>query len=130
MHIKDIINYVKNEINFSKEFCEDNVFITLRIEPIERIIENLEQKDKDNLSYAKDLAEMRYKYNTLKKKIEDLEPILKPHYIPKEKVENKIEELNDEEKEIYKKDIGNNELYRLKIIDETRKVLQELLEEK
>ena len=49
--------------------------------------------------------------------------------IPKEKVENKIEELNDEEKEIYKKDIGNNELYRLKIIDETRKVLQELLEE-
>lgn len=50
--------------------------------------------------------------------------------IPKEVIEKKIEELNDEEKEIYKKDIGNNELYRLKIIDETIKVLQELLEGK
>ncbi len=58
MHIKDIVNYVKNEINFSREFCEDNVFVTLRIEPIERIIENLEQKDKD-------LLEITVKHNSL-----------------------------------------------------------------
>lgn len=50
--------------------------------------------------------------------------------IPKEVVEKTIEELNNEEKEIYKKDIGNNELYRLKIIDEKRNVLQELLTKK
>lgn len=74
MHIKDIIDYVKNEINFSREFCEDNVFVTLRIEPVERIIENLEQKDKDNLSYAEDLAKAEAKankYDILVEKIKD-----------------------------------------------------------
>lgn len=29
--------------------------------------------------------------------------------------------MNKEKKEIYKRDIGNNELYRLKIIDESKK---------
>ena len=55
MHISKIVDYVKNEINFSKEFCEDNVFVTLRIEPILKIIENLEQSHKDILEYAKEI---------------------------------------------------------------------------
>ena len=55
MHISKIIDYVKNEINFSQEFCEDNVFVTLRIEPILRIIDNLEQSHKDILKYAKEI---------------------------------------------------------------------------
>ena len=50
--------------------------------------------------------------------------------IPKQVIEEKIEGLNKEEKEIYKKDIGNNELFRLNIINEIRDVLQELLERK
>ena len=55
MHISKMVDYVKNEINFSKEFCEDNVFVTLRIEPILKIIENLEQSHKDILEYAKEI---------------------------------------------------------------------------
>lgn len=54
MHISKIINYVKNEINFSQDFCEDNVFVTLRIEPILRIIENLEQSHEDILEITKE----------------------------------------------------------------------------
>ena len=55
MHISKIVDYLKNEINFSEEFCEDNVFVTLRIEPILKIIENLEQSHKDILEYAKEI---------------------------------------------------------------------------
>lgn len=55
MHISKIVDYVKNEISFSEEFCEDNVFVTLRIEPILKIIENLEQSHKDILEYAKEI---------------------------------------------------------------------------
>lgn len=73
MNIKDIVDYVKKEINFSREFCEDNVFVTLRIEPIERIIENLEQKDKDNLSYAEDLAKAEAKANKYDSLVDKLE---------------------------------------------------------
>ncbi len=54
MHISKVVEYVKNEINFSQEFCEDNVFVTLRIEPILRIIENLEQSHKDILKITKE----------------------------------------------------------------------------
>lgn len=54
MHISKMINYVKNEIHFTQEFCEDNVFVTLRIEPILRIIENLEQSHKDILEITKE----------------------------------------------------------------------------
>ena len=61
MHINKIVDYVKNEINFSKEFCEDNVFVTLRIESILKIIENLEQSHKDILEYAKEI-EKKDKY--------------------------------------------------------------------
>lgn len=55
MHISKLVDYVKNEISFSKEFCKDNVFITLRIEPILKILENLEQTHKDILEYVKDI---------------------------------------------------------------------------
>lgn len=55
MHISKLVDYVKNEISFSKEFCKDNVFITLRIEPILKILENLEQSHKDILQYVKDI---------------------------------------------------------------------------
>ena len=55
MHISKIVDYVKNEISFSEEFCEDNVFVTLRIEPILKIIENFEQSHKDILEYAKEI---------------------------------------------------------------------------
>lgn len=84
MHIKDIINYVKNEINFSREFCEDNVFVTLRIEPVERIIENLEQKDKDNLSYAEDLAKAEAKANKYDSLVEKIRNNLREKEIIKE----------------------------------------------
>ena len=47
MHISKIVEHVKNEINFSQEFCEDNVFVTLRTEEVLRIIENLEQSHRD-----------------------------------------------------------------------------------
>lgn len=47
--------------------------------------------------------------------------------ISKNEIKESIAELNNEEKEIYKKDIGNNELYRLKIIDEIRDSFQKLL---
>ena len=57
MHISKIIDYVKNEIRFSQEFCEDNVFITLRIEPISKIIENLEQSHKDVLELTKEIEQ-------------------------------------------------------------------------
>lgn len=55
MHISDIVNYVKNEINFSREFCEDNVFVTLRIEPIITILQNLEESHKDIISFQEDI---------------------------------------------------------------------------
>lgn len=54
MHISKMINYVKNEIHFAQEFCEDNVFVTLRIEPILKIIENLEQSHQDILEITKE----------------------------------------------------------------------------
>ena len=74
MHIKDIVDYVKNEIHFSRELYEDNLFVTLRIEPVEKIIEDLEQKHKDNLSYQKDLEILESKankYDSLVEKIKD-----------------------------------------------------------
>ena len=55
MHISKIVDYVKNEISFSEEFCEDNVLVTLRIEPILKIIENLEQSHKYILEYDKEI---------------------------------------------------------------------------
>lgn len=55
MHISDIVNYVKNEINFSREFCEDNVFVTLRIEPILKILQNLEESHKNIISFQEDI---------------------------------------------------------------------------
>lgn len=54
MHISKVVEYIKNEINFSQDFSEDNVFVTLRIEPILRIIENLEQSHKDILEITKE----------------------------------------------------------------------------
>lgn len=72
MHISKMIDYVKNEIHFTQEFCEYNVFVTLRIEPILRIIENLEQSHKDILEITKenkkkdkiiDLIIEEYEYN-------------------------------------------------------------------
>lgn len=54
MHISKMINYVKNGIHFAQEFCEDNVFVTLRIEPILKIIENLEQSHQDILEITKE----------------------------------------------------------------------------
>ena len=54
MHISKLVDYVKYEISFSKKFCEDNVFVTLRIEPILRIIEDLEQSHKDILEITKE----------------------------------------------------------------------------
>lgn len=55
MHISKIVEYVKNEIDFSQDFCEDNVFVTLRTEAILRIIENLEQSHKDILEFTKEI---------------------------------------------------------------------------
>lgn len=63
MHISKIIEYVKNEINFSQEFCEDNVFVTLRIEAILRLIENLEQSHKNILEILKENEELKITVN-------------------------------------------------------------------
>lgn len=108
--------------------------ITYAIEGILQYIDQLEnkvkelKKENDKLTYARNW----YFEHTVNKIVtpEMLHKILRTKYIGREKIENKIAELDKEEKEIYKKDIGNNELYRLKIIDEIRSVLQELLEEK
>lgn len=57
MHINKIIDYIKNEINFSQEFCEDNVFVTLRTDAILKIIENLELSHKYILEITKENEE-------------------------------------------------------------------------
>lgn len=62
MHISKLVDYVKNEISFSKEFCEDNAFVTLRIEPILKILENLEQSHKDILEYVGKIEKYKYLY--------------------------------------------------------------------
>jgi len=95
MHIKNIVDYVKNEIHFSREFCEDNVFVTLRIEPIERIIENLEQKDKDNLSYTEDLAKLQAKANKYDILVENIKEYANWH---KEHLTEDIEDYIDDDK--------------------------------
>lgn len=103
---------------FKREYesCNHNssdLIIELEIaEIILQYIEQLENKVKE-LETTKTMQEYR---------INEMD-------IPKQVIRDKIEELDKAEKEIYKKDIGNNELYRLKIIDEIRSVLQELLEE-
>ena len=62
MHISKLVDYVKNKISFSKEFCEDNAFVTLRIEPILKILENLEQSHKDILEYVEKIEKYKYLY--------------------------------------------------------------------
>lgn len=106
MHIKDIVNYVKNEINFSREFCEDNVFVTLRIEPVERIIENLEQKDKDNLSYAEDLAKVEAKANKYDGLVEKIKE-------KTEELENKINKCKHHKHTVIEANIVKYELQKL-----------------
>lgn len=89
MHISKMINYVKNEIHFTKEFCEDNVFVTLRIEPILRIIENLEQSHKDILEITKE--------NIKKDKIIDFisEKLAKTYHYKANKCKLKEKEQNN-----------------------------------
>lgn len=75
---------------------------------------------------------LKLKYAITNEDLNAIEIILNyiDNYISKEVIEEKIKELNNEEKEIYEKYIGNSELYRLSIINEKRNVLQELLEGK
>lgn len=105
MHIKNMVDYVKNEINLSRDFCEDNVFVTLRIEPIERIIESLEQTHKDNISYAEDLAETEIKANKydalvekIKERIDFIKKLNEKIYY-EENVINILQELIPEEEQ-------------------------------
>lgn len=53
-------------------------------ETVLQALEELQQKEKSRIIG-----------NINEIKIEDLEPILKPYYIPKEKIKNKIEEYTD-----------------------------------
>jgi hypothetical protein len=120
-----------NCLFYACEGCEttwtDRKKIREYIDQLENKVKEL-KKENDKLTYARNW----YFEHTVNKIVtpEMLHKILRTKYIGREKIENKIAELDKEEKEIYKKDIGNNELYRLKIIDEIRSVLQELLEEK
>ena len=65
------------------------------IETVLQALKELQQKEKSRIIG-----------NINEIKIEDLEPILKPYYIPKEKVKYKIEKLDKEYKEILS-DYGN-----------------------
>lgn len=50
--------------------------------------------------------------------------------IPVKKIEEKIEELDNKEKSIYKLEwLGNNEIFELKIIQENKNILQQLIKE-
>lgn len=91
---------------------------TLKIATVEILDFIEENKNKGNLDYIREKVEANVKIRQL---VEDRQKLI-------EYIEKKRDKLNDEEKEIYKKDIGSNELYRLKIIDEARNVLQEILE--
>ena len=72
MHISKIIDYVKNEIRFSQEFCENNAFVTLRIEPILKIIENLEQSHKDILEFTKEIEQKDNQIDLMAEMIDEL----------------------------------------------------------
>ena len=109
MHISKIVDYVKNEINFSEEFCKDNIFVTLRIEPILKIIENLEQSHKDILEYAKEIEkkdkiidlmaeEIKIPEPTMKIESFDIKPKTKfgMRYLNKEEVKQYFERKSEE----------------------------------
>ena len=108
MHISKIIDYVKNEIRFSQEFCEDNVFVTLRIEPISKIIENLEQSHKDILELTKEIEQKDKQIDLMAKKITMTKPTpctrtnefsMGRMYMSKEEIkqyfERKVEDVKD-----------------------------------
>lgn len=108
MHISKIIDYVKNEIRFSQEFCEDNVFVTLRIEPISKIIENLEQSHKDVLELTKEIEQKDKQIDLMADEIIMTKPInctktnefsTKKIYMSKEEIkqyfERKVEDVKD-----------------------------------
>lgn len=73
MLISKLVDYVKNEISFSKKFYEDNVFVTLRIEPILKILENLEQSHKDILEYVKEIEKKDKIIDLMEKYIADID---------------------------------------------------------
>ncbi len=125
-------------VKFEKEY-KDIVDIEA-IEIVLQALEELEQKEKSRIIGN---------INTIK--IEDLEPVLKPYYISKDKVKEKIEEtdlkINNLKTEISKTlkeneeagtetEIDINEQYicnmeiELEKLETTQKVLEELLEDK
>ena len=108
MNISKIVDYVKNEINFSKEFCEDYVFVTLRIEPILKIIENLEQSHKYILEYDKEIEKKDKIINLMTRAIDNYDSQLEINtFKDKEHIKEYFKELAERKVENGKK--KNNE---------------------
>lgn len=121
MELEEAKKYLKHEVEVYEDNKEINQLIGGKAGKIQyevykavlQALEELQQKEKSRIIG-----------NINEIKIEDLEPILKSYYIPKEKVENKIEIYKRLELESFNRDSIQADEYRAII-----KVLQELLEE-
>lgn len=123
MEIEKAKKYLKHEVEVYEDNKEINQLIGGKAGKIQyevykavlQALEELQQKEKSRIIG-----------NINEIKIEDLEPILKSYYIPKEKVEKKIEELSKQVIGYRKKCNGVEYIISNEIVI---KILQELLEE-
>lgn len=113
----DICKAIKKNIRYKSKFDLNILKLNQNneeaIETVLQALEELQQKEKSRIIG-----------NINEIKIENLEPILKPYYIPKEKIKNKIEMYKLLELESFDRDSIQADEYRAII-----KELQELLEE-
>lgn len=117
MELEKAIKYLKDIKQKDEKYLEeydikDKDMFRNDIEAISAVLqalEELQQKEKSRIIG-----------NINEIKIEDLEPILKPYYIPKEKVENEIKELDNMQ--------VDGEVFTT-AVNFAKKTLQELLEE-
>lgn len=110
IYLIKVANEYKTYGDLDNPTFEDIKKIPESIETVLKELEKLQQKEKSKIIG-----------NIYEIKIEDLELVLKPYYIPKKKIKEKIEEL---EENGYWHFLENRDL------ELTQKILQELLEEK
>lgn len=110
IYLIKVANEYKTYGDLDNPTFEDIKKIPESIETVLKELEKLQQKEKSKIIG-----------NIYEIKIEDLELVLKPYYIPKKKIKDKIEEL---EENGYWHFLENRDL------ELTQKILQELLEEK
>ena len=118
--LKRVGNEYKTYGDLDNPEFEDTKKIAEAIKTVLQKLEELRQKEQNRIIG-----------NIYEIKIEDLEPILKPYYIPKKKIEDKIKEIKENIPYLSKfNDWGNKEYTNKDIIDYNIEVLQELLEDK